>query len=105
MDNETSSSESDSSSSISDDSGYDTETKAALAYLDYTVFTTRTPKAGNKHIANEDTWKFVLSWDDNMFFRQFRVSKNNFCDLAFKMKNNFEGSSEDGWKNYHLSFL
>jgi hypothetical protein len=78
-------------------------TNALLLYLGYEIFITRDSKPGNKFIDNNNAWEFVLSWDEAMFFRQFRLSKNNFNDLCFKLKNNYKGRYEDGWKNYQLS--
>ena len=99
-----------SSLNISDDSSLsfssdDTINEALLLYLGYNIYISRDSKPANKFVDRNNSWKFVLSWSDEMFFRQFRISKNNFSDLAFQMKNNFDGPYDNCWKNYQLSII
>lgn len=103
MDNLSSSSSDESSLSDASSASDDSTTKAILLYLGYNIYTSRASKSGNACVDRTKSWEFVLSWSDEMFFRQFRFSKNNFSDLAFKLKNNWEGPYDDGWKNYRLS--
>ena len=91
MSSDTSSSISSSSSSESSESSDDSVSEALLLFLGYNIYTTRESKVKNPFVDRSKAWEFVLSWDDHMFFRQFRFSKNNFNDLSFKLKNNFPG--------------
>ena len=93
------------SSSDSDSDSDDSVSDALLLYLGYSIYTSRGAKPANPFVDRSKAWDFVLSWDDNMFFRQFRFSKNNFNDLSFKLKNNYPGRYDDGWKNYQLAIV
>jgi hypothetical protein len=48
-------------------------------------------------------WEFITSMSDDMFKKQYRVSREIFFDLVEKMKKAYPGSSPDGLTNYSLA--
>ena len=48
-------------------------------------------------------WEFVLSWDEVMFSRQFRMKKGLFRRIVQSCKENYPGRSADGLLNYRLA--
>lgn len=62
----------------------------------------RKPKVvRNRH----ESWNFVLSWDDSLFQRQFRTSKEDFFVLCEKCKSVYPGNSRYGFTNYQTALL
>ena len=47
-------------------------------------------------------WEFVLSWNDDVFYKQFRMYKEEFVDLADKCKLKYPGR-KSGLENYELA--
>jgi hypothetical protein len=47
-------------------------------------------------------WEFVLSWNNDVFYKQFRMHKEEFVDLADKCKSKYPGK-KSGLENYELA--
>lgn len=52
-----------------------------------------------------EAWNFILSWDDTLFQRQFRISKEDFFILCEKCKSVYPGISTSGITNYRTAIL
>ena len=50
-------------------------------------------------------WSFVLTWSDDLFYRQFAIPKVEFFMLCEKIKSNYPGSRGSGYQNYAFSQL
>jgi hypothetical protein len=48
------------------------------------------------------SWEFVLSWTDEVFYKQFRMHKEEFEDLANRCKTKYPGK-KSGRENYELA--
>lgn len=51
----------------------------------------------------EESWSFITSWDDNLFRRQFRLSREDFFLLCEKCKSVYPGKSTCGMTNYQFA--
>jgi hypothetical protein len=51
----------------------------------------------------EASWNFIMTWNDEVFRRQFRMDKDQFIDLVDRCKRKYPGKSECGLENYRLS--
>ena len=54
------------------------------------------------HRNREGAWLFIMSWTDELFYRQFGVDKEEFYKLCDRCKSRYPGSSPNGLKNYSL---
>ena len=60
-------------------------------------------KKPNEHRDRQGPLDFILSWSDDMFYRQFRLVKDEFYDLLEKMKDGYPGS-RTGRENLALAY-
>ena len=62
-------------------------------------------KKPNEHRDRQGPLDFILSWSDDMFYRQFRLVKDEFYDLLEKMKDGYPGSPlRTGRENLALAY-
>jgi len=52
----------------------------------------------------QHTLDFINSWSDEMFKKQFRLCREDFQELLFKMKSNYPGESNNGFDNLERSY-
>ena len=48
----------------------------------------------------QQAWEFVLSWSNELFYRQFRLSKEVFLLLCERLKGSCIGPYANGYENY-----
>ena len=107
-----------SSDSENDETSWENETNSAKEKLlnDYFFYMfcqeaaelSKTPikkqKKANEHRDRLGPLKFILSWTDEMFYRQFRLVKEEFFDLLEKMKDGYPGNHENGKENLKMAY-
>jgi len=50
-----------------------------------------------------EAWNFICSWDDTLFYRQFRVPREDFFPICEKLKSIYPGKNANGFLNYQLA--
>jgi hypothetical protein len=63
-----------------------------------------TPQNGSKCqkvYDSESPWEFVRSWTNDVFERQFRITKEMFKRVVDRCKNAYPGRHKSGHDNYH----
>ena len=51
----------------------------------------------------EAAWEFILTWNEELFYRQFGLGKEEFFKLCEQCKSSYPGKSRNGIKNYFLA--
>ena len=59
-----------------------------------------------KAICNrQQSWNFILSWSADLFYRQFRLPREEFFVLSERIKSIYPGTHSSGLKNYQFAQL
>ena len=61
---------------------------------------------GKKVVRNrKQSWDFILSWSGDLFYRQFRLPREEFFVLSERLKSIYPGTLSTGLKNYQFAQL
>ena len=69
-------------------------------FNDFTEIIHRNKKITRNRV---QAWNFVLSWSDDLFYRQFRICKHDFFVICDKIKANYPGPFLTGIENYNYA--
>ena len=59
---------------------------------------------GKKVVRNrKQSWDFILSWSGDLFYRQFRLPREEFFVLSERLKSIYPGTLSTGLKNYQFA--
>lgn len=53
--------------------------------------------------SRQESWEFIMTWTDDLFYKQFRLPKEEFFQLCEKIKSIYPGRYRNGLANYKLS--
>ena len=51
----------------------------------------------------KEAWDFISSWDDDLFYRQFRLPREEVLIIIEKCKSIYPGKSANGYENYRMA--